>query len=281
MPDLASRDAHERRITAAMVLLFDEAPDDFFTKQRFPYKQFYSTLGDTLRPLLAEVHSEAATSLAASRGVTLTKGAADRRAATWAERYADRVAKQIATTTDQAIRRARRSQATEEILARLQPLFGRAEAERIADRGPEAVNSALRKAVPDSAERSRILERAKAEAERSTRDRVRPLFQRPRAENISVTNTTAAINQGERGSLDEIREKSGLVMREIWRIEDRDACEICRGYEGTTRSIWGRQFPLGPPAHNHCRCGIEYGEPYRGSYRIPDAREFVNVDAGQ
>ena len=50
-----------------------------------------------------------------------------------------------------------------------------------------------------------------------------------------------------------------LRLIKIWNTQrDERVCPICSPLNGTTQSVWGKQFPSGAPAHFRCRCFMTY-----------------------
>lgn len=124
--------------------------------------------------------------------------------------------------------------------------WSNAYAQRLADQITNTTSEAL----------ARALANPDPQARREAIDRI---LGRERAENISAGEVTAGISRGESDAAETIRNETGTRLVPLWEIEDRDACPVCRPLDGTTRSIWGRRFPLGPPAHPVCRCGLRWG----------------------
>lgn len=86
-------------------------------------------------------------------------------------------------------------------------------------------------------------------------ERVGTIFGEGRAEGIGVTETTAA---GSAGGESGIGNTVGVSTKDLWIIEDQNACPICKPLNLTPRSNWERFFPQGPPAHPICRCHVRY-----------------------
>jgi hypothetical protein len=83
-----------------------------------------------------------------------------------------------------------------------------------------------------------------------------PLFGSKRTENIVVTTITQAQSQGGETAVNETGRQS---WEDKWfTVEDGRVCPICQPLHGTKREFWTRYFPSGPPAHNMCRCWIDY-----------------------
>lgn len=87
------------------------------------------------------------------------------------------------------------------------------------------------------------------------------LFGAERAELIGVTETTAAHSAAERGVVDFYRRETDKVLLAHWITEkDERVCPICRPLDGQPEYLWRHRFELGPPAHAHCRCYMDWRE---------------------
>lgn len=76
------------------------------------------------------------------------------------------------------------------------------------------------------------------------------------AEDIAVTETTAAINTGEMEA-GKKAERAGATIVVTWKTEKDDrVCPVCRPLDGQPESVWGEKFRNGPPAHPRCRCEV-------------------------
>lgn len=85
-------------------------------------------------------------------------------------------------------------------------------------------------------------------------DALAKTFSRDRAETIGVTETTRGISAGERSVVKDIERQTGRAILAYWEIEDGAACDVCKGLNGMSEKVWGRKYPMGPPAHPWCRC---------------------------
>lgn len=93
---------------------------------------------------------------------------------------------------------------------------------------------------------------SKADARQAAED----IFAPSRDENLAVTETTAA---GQDGSEWGVGQSGGVSQEDEWRTEkDARVCPICSPLESRPRSEWGAKFPKGPPAHPRCRCFVAY-----------------------
>lgn len=74
----------------------------------------------------------------------------------------------------------------------------------------------------------------------------------PRIERNAVTIVTEAASAGEEAVATRFNRWGRGTLTAIWRIEDANACPICKKLNGTPITT---QFP---PAHDHCRCFPEW-----------------------
>lgn len=90
------------------------------------------------------------------------------------------------------------------------------------------------------------------------------IFGAERASKISATETTRAIGAGENwaaafAGVYLLANGDGAVPTRLWHTaEDELVCEECGPLNGQPESIWASRFPLGPPAHPHCRCWLDW-----------------------
>ena len=83
---------------------------------------------------------------------------------------------------------------------------------------------------------------------------LRPAFGDERAEMIAVTEVTRAYSAATNAMQGQLAGE-GLPMVRQWNtLNDDLVCPICGPYHGAPESVWGVQFPDGPPAHVNCRC---------------------------
>lgn len=91
------------------------------------------------------------------------------------------------------------------------------------------------------------------------------LFGADRADQIGVTETTAAHSAAERGVVDLHNRFTGRILLAHWVTErDERVCPICRPLDGQPEYLWRERFVLGPPAHARCRCYMEWREADTG-----------------
>jgi len=112
----------------------------------------------------------------------------------------------------------------------------------------EAANA---KDLPSDVTRTEIL--------RAATDRV---FSKDRADNIAITETTNAHSAGEFAARDMSNQKgSGPSIFAHWQTaEDDKVCPICLPLNDQPEYLWVPKFPNGPPAHNRCRCFLDWRE---------------------
>lgn len=115
----------------------------------------------------------------------------------------------------------------------------------------EAANA---KDLPSDVTRTEILEAA-----------TELIFHRHRAENIAITETTNAHSAGEFAARNELqaRGQDGAkpTLYAHWQTADDDkVCPICLPLNDKPEYLWVPKFPNGPPAHNRCRCFLDWRE---------------------
>lgn len=93
---------------------------------------------------------------------------------------------------------------------------------------------------------------AKSEVRRQLKD----IFSPSRIETMAVSEVTDAISHAGETTM----QINGTTSDEDiwWTVGDDDVCEVCEPLHGQPRSVWAEKFPLGPKAHNKCRCRIGY-----------------------
>lgn len=68
-----------------------------------------------------------------------------------------------------------------------------------------------------------------------------------------LTRAAAAATNAQQRSLC----AQGMNMVRFWSTNnDAHVCEVCQSFHQQPESVWGKQFPAGPPAHEGCRCDI-------------------------
>lgn len=77
-----------------------------------------------------------------------------------------------------------------------------------------------------------------------------------RAESIAVTEITTAASAGV-NEMQQLLAEQGIAMVRVWRTRRSNrTCPVCQQLNGKPESVWGKQFPAGPPAHPRCNCGM-------------------------
>ncbi|WP_013626592.1 phage minor head protein [Rubinisphaera brasiliensis] len=95
-----------------------------------------------------------------------------------------------------------------------------------------------------------------AELKPPIKETAQDVFSPQRDEAISVTATTEARAAGGEVVSDLVGTKS---PDDYWQTEeDSRVCPICSPLNDAKRDVWEAKFPMGPPAHPHCRCQIIY-----------------------
>jgi hypothetical protein len=112
----------------------------------------------------------------------------------------------------------------------------------------DTVRSQLETAVNNAANAGMTLAQTTAAA----RARVREIAE-VQSESAATTETTAANSAGEVEFKRHYEAKTGIALLMLWESEGDDrVCKVCRPLNRTPESVWGRQFPSGPPAHPNC-----------------------------
>lgn len=107
---------------------------------------------------------------------------------------------------------------------------------------------------PDAATAQRVEDHKTG---KGLRDRLDRIFNPARAEAMTTTEVTMAVTMaGE--SFDNLTDRDRTGDRWFTRLDDR-VCPVCLPLHGTSRAMWGEDYPNGPPAHPYCRCRIQYG----------------------
>ncbi|MEE9472360.1 MAG: hypothetical protein V3V82_00065 [Acidimicrobiia bacterium] len=91
-------------------------------------------------------------------------------------------------------------------------------------------------------------------------------FARTRAVNVSMTEITRAVSAGETSFLVRFDLETSSTTKSFWITElDARVCPICSPLHNVSETVYGREFPSGPPAHPRCRCFLEHrAEPAFG-----------------
>jgi SPP1 gp7 family putative phage head morphogenesis protein len=81
-------------------------------------------------------------------------------------------------------------------------------------------------------------------------------FGEVRSKMIATTETTQAYSAATT-EVQQLMAEAGVQMTRIWHTRnDERVCPICGPLDGTPESVWGQQFPNGPPAHPNCRGSV-------------------------
>ena len=85
------------------------------------------------------------------------------------------------------------------------------------------------------------------------------VFSQARATRIAVTETTRSVSHAEHFAAATFQTPGERLLKPIWHTEeDGDVCEICEDLDGEGQDVYGQQSPFGPPAHDHCRCWLDW-----------------------
>lgn len=113
----------------------------------------------------------------------------------------------------------------------------------------------------NSRERAHALQRdvrgmATAITKTAFRDRLKSILGPAKAEEIAVTEITAATSAASGSAMATFGRTSA---DDTWFTEeDARVCPICEPLNRVKRQKWEGLFPSGPPAHKRCRCWIRY-----------------------
>lgn len=89
------------------------------------------------------------------------------------------------------------------------------------------------------------------------RERPKP-GERDSAETTAITTSTRGLSTGESSAVRDEAERRGVAIDLKWQTErDGKVCPVCRPLHGKPSIEWVDQFPVGPPAHPNCRCGLK------------------------
>lgn len=221
MPEVPDRDERERRIAAALLLLFEDQYDFGDDSQTdwpivsagigsIAWPMFESRLRQALTPELQGIYTDSAEQLARQQGIEIPSDRLSQEASDWATRYGGTLAREMAGNTQSEIRRV-----TE-------------------------------------------LERNGAITAEEASERISRQFSPQRADIIGVTETTRAGTAGEFKAVREFKAQTGITLIAIWRTSGAgNVCPICEDLEGTVED-WQEEYPSGPPAHPGCNCNLEY-----------------------
>jgi hypothetical protein len=85
------------------------------------------------------------------------------------------------------------------------------------------------------------------------------VFGPARASRIAVTEITRSVSHAEHFAAATFQTPGQRVLTPTWHTEeDDDVCETCEPLDGKGRDIYGVRFPFGPPAHDSCRCWLDW-----------------------
>lgn len=83
-----------------------------------------------------------------------------------------------------------------------------------------------------------------------------PFVDDKRALTLAITELTRAAAAATNAQQRQLRTQ-GISMIRFWSSSnDAYVCDVCAGFHNQPESVWGQQFPKGPPAHEGCRCDI-------------------------
>lgn len=246
MSDLENRRRHEAETAAILARLFGAqrqivrdaiGPDLEFRLPPERWMHFTHDTAAALRPQLRDVYIASALQLPTVLTVAAIAQAADN----WSRVQAFKLAVQLTTTTSITIRRvlgAARGPGPGPGSTPTPPPSGLGS-------GPVGpVNRLLPPSVEWEVARAEALDRA---------------FGLTRIEAIAPTEVTRAAASGQDETVGRHEALTGRAVDQLWHTEeDGKVCPICKPLNGTLKTVWGRYFLFGPPAHTNCRCWIDY-----------------------
>lgn len=83
---------------------------------------------------------------------------------------------------------------------------------------------------------------------------IEPAFGVVRAEMISITEITRAYSQATNHYQRELEDSGIRTTRVFHTSHDELVCPRCLPWNGKPESMWGLEYPSGPPLHTRCRC---------------------------
>lgn len=93
----------------------------------------------------------------------------------------------------------------------------------------------------------------------ATAEDVLMIFSRNRAIRAGETSVTTAISAGELDAAEVVEKIKGRKLQVVWHIDPlSNVCKPCLALDGSTKDVWIRKFPMGPPAHPRCACYLEF-----------------------
>lgn len=255
MPELANRDATERRIVAELEPIFEaEYRRALASPRSIPYEQFEADLARTMAGELADIFRQAGAVLLIGQGVVITAGAFEQAAQRWTVPFAQTLAHEVVATSreqaDKAVREAGGDpQALREGLATVFMADSRlkniavTECTRAQSAGEHvAVLWFHQSLVPDT--RPRLVRDAEGNYSHVGRYGL-PVDAagRPIDANRQYVNT------------------EGRRLAFIWRTSRlANVCPHCRPLDGHGVIVYGRVAPGGPPLHPRCNCFLQVVE---------------------
>jgi hypothetical protein len=83
-----------------------------------------------------------------------------------------------------------------------------------------------------------------------------PYVDRERARTLAFTEATRADVAATNAQQRYLAQRGVRQIRFWYTNNDPHVCDTCAAFAGQPEHVWCRAFPLGPPAHEGCRCTI-------------------------